>query len=375
MEQAGAILIFVTLFLGLLATSALGLRLYCRYYQKARLTIDDYLIIIALLLSWSVSIASDYVAATTGVGNPSYVPDEDTVIFASKVNYFTENTSITVMGLVKVALLLFYKRIFVTKTFNIAANFLIAITASFSLAVLLAIVFSKWPIKDQWNPEVPFNINIPAILIFYVAFNATLDLFTLALPLTAVRALQMSKHRKNVLSIIFTLGSLCVIASFLRLHYAVEYAKVKPTPSSFFEAPFIYNGLWAIIEQPVFILANCLLTLGPLYHAKYGPANWLSPLQSLLLPSSSKRSSAKNPANMQKKKNGGCNGCGLQHDIQPYQWERLPNIDAGSNSSSRRNGKGWGRDVLLETETETDTVSWEGIGGEEVVSRPPKALV
>lgn len=71
-------------------------------------------------------------------------------------------------------------------------------------------VFSKWPVYEQWNPEAPYNINISAILIAYVAGNAILDILTLSLPLAALRGLQMDAHRKLILTTIFSLGSMCV---------------------------------------------------------------------------------------------------------------------------------------------------------------------
>lgn len=77
----------------------------------------------------------------------------------------------------------------------------------------------------------------------------------------------------------------------MRLYYAVEYTKVPATGDSFFQAPFIYNILWALIEPPVFILAGSLLTLGPFFRGKYGPASVFRSLRSRLLSSFSRTSS------------------------------------------------------------------------------------
>lgn len=58
-----------------------------------------------------------------------------------------------------------------------------------------------------------------------------------------------------------------------------------------FVVPFIYNSLWACIEPPVFIMAGCLLTFGPLYQAhKSGARSLLRSLQSRLLKRSAKSS-------------------------------------------------------------------------------------
>ena len=71
-----------------------------------------------------------------------------------------------------------------------------------------SIIFSKWPVHEQWNPEAPYNINISAILITFVAGNTIFDLLTLSLPLVALRSLQMTSQRKLLSATIFSFGSL-----------------------------------------------------------------------------------------------------------------------------------------------------------------------
>ncbi|KAL9633147.1 MAG: hypothetical protein Q9204_003518 [Flavoplaca sp. TL-2023a] len=235
------------------------------------------------ILSTGLSIVTDYTVATTGVGDSAYLPSLDVVIFALKANFATENAQIAAMGFVKVSLLLFYRRIFITRWFVWSSNILIGLVTSFTLAILLSVVFSKWPVRDQWNPAVPYNINASAVLIAFVVGNTLLDLGTLFLPLAGVRSLQMDPRRKLMLSAIFSFGSVCIIASLFRLYYAVEFSKVPATPTSLFQAPFIYNALWACIEAPVFIITTCVPSFGPLYRGKQGPRQiWLSLRSSFL---------------------------------------------------------------------------------------------
>lgn len=55
-----------------------------------------------------------------------------------QVNFAAENCQIAAMGFVKASLLLFYRRIFwVSRSFVIASNVLLAVLTSFTLAVLL----------------------------------------------------------------------------------------------------------------------------------------------------------------------------------------------------------------------------------------------
>jgi hypothetical protein len=53
------------------------------------------------------------------------------------MNLGCENAQIAGMGLVKISLLLYYRRIFVSKGFIIASNILIGVTSCFTIAVIL----------------------------------------------------------------------------------------------------------------------------------------------------------------------------------------------------------------------------------------------
>lgn len=79
------------------------------------------------------------------------------------------------------------------------------------LNFIKAILLSKGlPISRQWDPLSPFIVDVSAILLTFCAGNALLDLLTLALPIIAVRSLQIRTSKKLVVSVIFSLGSLYV---------------------------------------------------------------------------------------------------------------------------------------------------------------------
>ncbi|KAJ3557861.1 hypothetical protein NPX13_g9841 [Xylaria arbuscula] len=285
LNQAATVTVSVTVILGILAIVAVGLRVYVRLSQKIPLGPDTYCILVALFFSTGIAILTDYVACTTGVGEPSYQPSFEATVFALKANLALENFQIAGLALVKISLLLYYSRIFISKPFLLTANILIAITSLLALTIILVNIFDKYPVPEQWNPLTPYTANVSALLISFCAGNAALDVLALALPLLTIRNLQMNTNRKLVLSVILSLGSITVVVTFLRLHFAVEYSKKPETGNSFFEVPFIYNILTALIELPVFIIANSLLTFGPLLRSKYGPGNLF---RSLFLSSRSK---------------------------------------------------------------------------------------
>ncbi|KAL9616150.1 MAG: hypothetical protein Q9160_008956 [Pyrenula sp. 1 TL-2023] len=205
--QAATICVSLTVNLGTFAIGAVALRLYCRRMQKLTLGGDDYFMIAALLFSCALSILNDYGAATTGIGNADYSPSMDTVIFTLKVAFWSEMLQVIAMCLVKTSILLFYRRIFITRVFNICSAIILTVQVLFTLGNLLAWIFSKGAPQEQWNPRAPYKISIAALLITTVSMSTVLDILTLILPLVSLRSLQMNKHRKLMLATTFSLGS------------------------------------------------------------------------------------------------------------------------------------------------------------------------
>ena len=116
------------------------------------------------------------------------------------------------------------------------------------LISFLATIFCKWPVYDQWNPEVPYNVNTSALLITYVAGNTLFDLLTLSLPLVALRGLQMDTHRKVMLSTVFSFGSMSDIraSSLIELVLTISVA-VLLLPSSVCITPFSISSLLKLL--------------------------------------------------------------------------------------------------------------------------------
>ncbi|OJJ78031.1 hypothetical protein ASPBRDRAFT_191292 [Aspergillus brasiliensis CBS 101740] len=278
-------IITVTTILEIVAILAVSLRIYTRINYKLYLGVDDWTIIAALLLSCGTSIIADYGIVVTGIGDPNYQSTRDSTVLALKIKLAFENAQVATMGVIKISVLFFYRRIFgISRRFVTASNVLIALITSFTLATILAIIFSKGPVYRQWDLTASYNTNPSAIIICYIAGNSFFDLLTLALPIAAIQRLHVDQSKKLFVSVIFVLGNTCIAASFVRLYYAVQWTRDTTTFSSMSDAvlssmspdsPFVYNILWAIIEPPIFIAVGSMLTLGPLIRDRRGPRQWI----------------------------------------------------------------------------------------------------
>lgn len=133
---------------------------------------------------------------------------------------------------IKLSVLLFYKRIFITLWFQRTANVFMAVVVAWLIAatfvsdVLVLVcpdtqtleghVFSANPVDSWWNfgadkePLLDFKpvINYQIFLAALAAIDIGLDVFTLLLPVPVIRSLQVSRTKKIYLLAIFALGFL-----------------------------------------------------------------------------------------------------------------------------------------------------------------------
>lgn len=89
-------------------------------------------------------------------------------------NFGAENANIAVIDLAKVSILLFYRSIFIQSWFKLFNTILVVTVTCFTLAIMLCVIFSKWPVYDQWDPLVPYNSNNAAVLISFLVLNVRL---------------------------------------------------------------------------------------------------------------------------------------------------------------------------------------------------------
>lgn len=123
------------------------------------------------------------------------------------------------IGLVKVSIVLFYKRIFVTNGFKKVAWGLLVLIGMWLTAFFLTTLFQSWPISRNWTGV---GENIMDAKVMYVALAASdlaLDIIILVTPLPVIKNLGIALEKKLAIATLFGLGFLCIIASAIRLYY------------------------------------------------------------------------------------------------------------------------------------------------------------
>ncbi|KAK9858496.1 uncharacterized protein MYU51_017561 [Penicillium brevicompactum] len=196
-------------------------RFFTRFIQRMKIGVDDYLILFALAAS--LSICSVYIyLAKAGVGNPDrpMASTPENMIFLRKsifilqiLNYPLSLTSS------KLALLLFYTRIFTLRKFRICAYCVGALVLGVGVGALFATFFQCTPFPYIWNRSIPGGSCVWRISIYRILspFNVLTGVLIIILPIPSVWKLHAPRGQKVALTGVFLLGGLGTVASILSL--------------------------------------------------------------------------------------------------------------------------------------------------------------
>ena len=117
------------------------------------------------------------------------------------------------MTLIKLSILLFYKRIFVSPKFVLTIKIMCTVVLAWFITFFFATLLQTIPISNNWNvsgisQSSTTHINVYAMYTTTATLEITLDVVTLVLPLFVIWRLQMRPVQKWQVSGIFLLGSL-----------------------------------------------------------------------------------------------------------------------------------------------------------------------
>lgn len=203
-------IIGVSVFSVILATAPVIARLIFRRTSKLQWLADDYLIIVAALVS-NANAACYLWDLRYGFGEHVYIVAQDPtklvnffkVVFATFILYGTS------VSFVKFSVLAFYDRIFPRNNFKKWLYTLGVLSVIWWILITLVSIFECNPIAKSWNAELE-GTCIPYLDLFIgiQMANILLDIAILVLPISAVMKLQMGRSNKISVAGTFALGGL-----------------------------------------------------------------------------------------------------------------------------------------------------------------------
>ncbi|KAB8349606.1 hypothetical protein FH972_023629 [Carpinus fangiana] len=268
-------------------------------YSKANLAV-------AIVFGLCVMAAWASVHGGLGVPQDSLSPDE---------TWAQELISTPAIGLIKISVCLFYKRIFSTRKFKTMANIMIAAAVAWTIAFTSTLAFNLIPFPLEWalTPNRPHNLNFAAMLIAMGSTDLLLDLIILSMPIPVIKNLHMPTHKKIMIGGMFGLGGFCIISSTIRLTYIIKFI-------------FVYG------TDDAFSVCACLPSYGPFFRMSFDKNPFFASIKSfaskLSLLTRTGRLSSRDPATYKSNNESTHASCpdDDEHPIQKSPMAALPPI-------------------------------------------------
>ncbi|KAF2087503.1 hypothetical protein K490DRAFT_3203, partial [Saccharata proteae CBS 121410] len=231
----------------------LATRLWYRVTKMTGLQADDYLIsaafgcmVIDLAIQhrmWDIGMAD------TGSASHHHLVQLMLFIYPGSIFYVTS------LWLVKVALVVFYKRLadrtYLQKIYNVTLAWL----AISWIILFFDIIFYCWPVDRKWTTDPSRTCPESASRINYwltITFNISSDVLIIFLPITMVFRLHLPVRQKFGVAGVFCLGFIVVITSIIRAVYSYRNETMLTCTVS-------------MVETAIAIIATCLPTLRTLF--------------------------------------------------------------------------------------------------------------
>ncbi|KAI2784130.1 hypothetical protein F4815DRAFT_456939 [Daldinia loculata] len=261
-------LVIVSVIFMLLSLAATAFRFKARKIQRAKLLADDWWMLISWVLAFFLSIDVWVFGSLTGLDYYKIDPIRGTTL-SLQCLYVASILTLPALTSVKIAVLLFYKRVFATPKFKIAVWTLVTILFCWCILFIFLTAFQGDPLDSPWQLNTgKFRYNITAVGYAQVGSSIALDFLVLLFPLPVISRLHMAFTRKISIMLIFWLGIFCCVASIVRVVFLAELlsAVVEAKESIAIQSK---QFVFLVLEPHCSIIAGCLPCYGSLL-ARFG---------------------------------------------------------------------------------------------------------
>ncbi|KAI9776786.1 MAG: hypothetical protein M1835_005409 [Candelina submexicana] len=260
---------------------AVGLRFTVRLQSKYNyLGIDDWTILAAWIIVCGMGALQVIGAEVGALGRDGQPIDPKRKELQIKFDYILVVIEKLAYGLIKLSVLLFYRRIFPTEDFRFRNSIAVVLIALWTIAFFLAEVFVCGAHPAMlWNgkPSKGQCTNHAQLLLWFAITDIIGDIAVLTMPYGVIRTLQMDRKKKRGVIGIFMLGILALIAGIIRLGFVVRSFTEKSLSFNIIQGD--WNGpstppvLWTLVEVSVGTIAACLPALAPLLRRSPTPSS------------------------------------------------------------------------------------------------------
>ncbi|KAB5581016.1 hypothetical protein GE09DRAFT_1020739 [Coniochaeta sp. 2T2.1] len=259
-RSRGATYDTTSIVLAVISSSIVVLRLCFKVLVTRSLSSDDYVVFLLMLVGVPSVIITHYGTTPNGLGRDLWTLSPEQITNFLYYFYFMAILYFTQVMLVKLCLLLFYLRIFPSKTVRHLLWGTVVINVLFGIIFVCVAIFQCSPISffwQNWDGEHKGKcLDINAIAWANAAISIALDLWMLVIPLAQLKTLRLHWKKKIGVGLMFCVGTFVTIVSIIRLQALVTFEKSNdPTWDNF---PV---SLWSTVEINVGIMCTCMPTI------------------------------------------------------------------------------------------------------------------
>ncbi|RWA03413.1 hypothetical protein EKO27_g11690 [Xylaria grammica] len=235
-----SVLVGTAIFFIIISIVAVAVRFYARWISMAKLGPDDWLIIPSLFICIGLSVIQIIATTEGGMGthkttvNGKFV-HTTTIRVYSETRYAYQVVGTLGLAIVKIVVLLYYRRIFSVRGFRVVNNIYLAVVGAWGIAFTLVLIFQCNPISTLWDKfEFEYGPYCIQTLSFYLALaisDLIIDVAIFALPIPFIWRLQLPWNQKLGVAGILLLGSIVVVFGIVRtivFQFVIEFIMTEP---------------------------------------------------------------------------------------------------------------------------------------------------
>ncbi|KAI0122730.1 hypothetical protein F4814DRAFT_458320 [Daldinia grandis] len=255
---------------------SVGFRFYARSVSLAKLGIDDWITIPSMVICIALSITQIIATTVGGLGTHQVlvngqVAHTQQLYVYEKTKYIYQLLGTFGLWVIKLSVLLFYRRIFSIRAFRMVNNIFIGLTVAWGMAFTFAVAFQCTPVSTLWNRfELEYGAACIKVQPFYLSLaisDLILDVSIFVIPMPHVHRLKMPWKQKIAVAGIFLLGSVVVAIGITRaviFGWVISFTTAQPlvyfSDITWYTAGTLF---WHLVENVAGLLGCCLPTYAP----------------------------------------------------------------------------------------------------------------
>ncbi|RDA89813.1 hypothetical protein CP533_0872 [Ophiocordyceps camponoti-saundersi (nom. inval.)] len=245
---------------GILSSLCVIQRFAFKYWTKAGFGLDDWATLAAMVISVPSIAINALVVGPNGMGRDTWTLSYENITTFSRFFFVLEILYFADVGMIKIALIFFYLRIFPAREVRRLLQGTLGFAALFGLVFTAIAIFQCSPINYYWwrwdGEHSGRCLDMNAITWSNAGVSIAIDIWMLAIPLWQLKSLKLDWKKKVGVAIMFCVGTFVTVVSVLRLR-ALDFSSHSANPTwDLFDV-----GIWSTVEINVGIMCVCMPSL------------------------------------------------------------------------------------------------------------------